>query len=116
MKEILTLDQHEIDLSERSDEIDLRTQNAEAKEIIKELKDTIRKNKLKALSAPAIGYKKRIFCIAFDEEIKTFINPTFSAKGLSLSRETCTSIPGKVYIRPRNNDINVIYQDPLGRV
>ena len=35
----------------------------QSKEIVKELKSTIRKKKLTSLSAPAIGYQKRIFCI-----------------------------------------------------
>jgi len=114
MKEIIT---DEIALSKRALEIDTRTQNKEMREIISEIKNTIRKKELFALSAPAIGYDRRIFCMNFsDLEIKTFINPVImSSEGLTISRETCTSIPGKTFLLPRNKEITVMYQDPMGR-
>jgi len=114
MKEIIT---DEIALSKRALEIDTRTQNKEMREIISEIKNTIRKKELFALSAPAIGYGRRIFCMNFsDLEIKTFINPVImSSEGLTISRETCTSIPGKTFLLPRNKEITVMYQDPMGR-
>lgn len=116
-KEILTLEEHELELSERAVEIDLRTQNKEAREIISEIKKTMREKGLVSLSAPAIGYSRRIFCIDFkDKEIKTFINPIIvNAKGIQLSREKCTSIPGKEYVRPRNSEIDVMFQNPLAK-
>jgi peptide deformylase len=115
MKDIIT---DELKISDRAVEIDIKTENKEMRDIIKEIKDTMRKKNLKSLSAPAIGYNKRIFCIDFsDLEIKTFINPIIvEAKGISLSKETCTSIPGKFFIRPRNNDLAVVYQSPTGKV
>lgn len=114
VKEILT---DEIALSERATEIDTRTEAKELRTIVSELKATMRKNGLKSLSAPAIGYNRRIFCINFsDLEIKTFVNPIIcNAKGLQLSREVCSSIPNKKFIRPRNNDIFVYYQSPDGK-
>ena len=116
-KEILTIEDNEIKLSERCNEINIRTENALMREIINALKATIEKENIISLSAPAIGYDKRIFCIKFKEEIKTFINPVLSnVKGLQLSREKCTSIPGKEFILPRNNDITVTYQRPLGQI
>lgn len=117
VREILTLENNELELSERAVEIDLRTQNKEARDIISEIKRTMRKNNIVSLSAPAIGYGRRIFCIDFkDQEIKTFINPIIvSAKGIQLSREKCTSIPGKEFIRPRNSEIEVMFQNPLGK-
>lgn len=116
-REILTLENNELELSERAVEIDLRTQNKEAREIISEIKKTIREKGLVSLSAPAIGYSRRIFCIDFkDKEIKTFINPIIvNAKGIQLSREKCTSIPGKEYVRPRNSEIDVMFQNPLAK-
>lgn len=115
IKEIIT---DELSISERAVEIDVRTQAEEMREIIKALKDTMRANNLTSLSAPAIGYNRRIFCIKFaDSEIKTFINPLImQAKGLQLSIETCTSIPGKEFIRPRNNDLMIAYQRPTGQL
>lgn len=116
-KEILTIDAAEEKLSDRCDEIDLRKNNKLAREIITELKKVMRKNNLTSLSAPAIGYNKRIFCIDFkDQEIKSFVNPVIAnAKGLQLSRETCTSIPGKTFVRPRNNEIEVMFQNPMSK-
>lgn len=116
-KEILTIENHENEISTRAIEIDVRTEGNLQREITSALKKTIEKNNLTALSAPAIGYNKRIFCIKFKEEIKTFINPLISnSKGIQLSREKCTSIPGREFIVPRNNDITVIYQRPMGQV
>lgn len=115
VKEIIT---DEIALSERAVEIDVRTQATEMREIVKALKDTMRANNLSSLSAPAIGYNRRIFCIDFkDSEIKTFINPIIAqAKGMQLSIEKCSSIPDKEFMRPRNNDLMIVYQRPTGQI
>lgn len=114
-REIIT---DETKLGSRCDEIDLRKQGVLAREITKALKDTIREKNLKSLSAPAIGYDKRIFCLNFsDSEIKTFINPIITnAEGIQLARETCQCLPGKEYIRPRNPKIKVMYQNPMGKI
>ena len=116
-KDILTIDLNEIELSERAIEIDIKTQNKLMREIVSALKHTIEAKNIVSLSAPAIGYNRRIFCIKFDNEIKTFINPIImNQKGIQLSKEICTSIPGKTFIRPRNNDITVMYQKPAGAI
>lgn len=125
VKEILKIDprdeepnEAEVKLSFRADEIDIRKENVQARQIISELKRTIRKLGITALSAPAIGYNKRIFCIDFkDNDVVTFINPIIAhSEGIQLSKEQCTSIPDKKYIRIRNNKIQVIYQTPTGEV
>ena len=115
VKDIVT---DELQLSERAVEIDVRTQATEMREIIKALKDTMRAKGLSSLSAPAIGYNRRIFCIDFkDSEIKTFINPIIAqAKGMQLSIEKCVCIPDKEFMRPRNNDLMIIYQRPTGQI
>lgn len=114
MKEILT----DIDaLSGRCDEIDIRKENEIMRNIILSLKEIVREKNLKSLSAPQIGFDKRIFVINFNGDLRTFVNPiTTKASGLELSRESCDSLPGKEYIRPRNNDITVAYQTPLGKI
>lgn len=103
-------------LRERADEIDTRLENKEMRDIISTLKRTMRKTGLVSLSAPAIGESKRIFCIKYDDEdIKTYINPIIvKATGLSLSKEICSSLEGRKFIRPRNNEIEIMYQTPLG--
>ena len=115
-KDIIT---DEVALSERAEEIDTLHDSQLLQEIVRYLKRTLRKrDDLFALSAPAIGYNKRVFCMKFEnDQIKTFINPvieSYSPNGMQLSREKCSSIPGKEYIRVRNNDIRVMYQRPTG--
>ena len=115
IREIIT---DEVILGERCDEIDVLKNGKLAREITKAIKDTIRANNLKSLSAPAIGYKYRIFCLNFsDSEIKTFINPIITnAEGIQLARESCHCIPEKEFIRPRNPKIKIMYQNPTGKV
>lgn len=116
-KPIIT-DLCELDKLGRSEEVQLNDDNKLIREIVANIKRTMRKNNLVSLSAPAIGYNKRIFCIDFsDQEIKTFINPLVTrAEGIELTREVCSSIPGKEFIRPRNSLIEVMYQTPLGKI
>ena len=104
-------------LSERCDEIDTRKENKLMREIILDLKQTLRENPTGVgLSANQIGYDKRIFVINFNGDIRSFVNPIISnVKGFTLNRESCLSLPGKSYIRPRHNEIQVIYQTPLGK-
>ena len=117
VKPILTVEENELEISKRSTEIDCTTENKIVREIVSVLKKTIEKNNITALSAPAIGYDRRIFCIKFNEEIKTFINPIIMhASGMQLSREKCTSIPNKEFIIPRNNDLEIVYQRPTGKI
>lgn len=106
-------------LGERCDEIDVRKDSVTVQDIVLKLKYTIRENNLLGLSAPQIGKYKRIFCLSFDggKDIRTFINPMITrVDGFEFSKETCSSIPGKVFIRPRYNTIDVMYQTPLGKI
>ena len=117
MKEILKVEDNQYELTDRSTEIDTTSQSKEMRDIVHEIKDTMRKQGVKHLSAPAIGFQKRIFCIDFEDlEIKTYINPMImQANGITLSRETCTSIPGKTFLIPRASEVHVIYQRPTGQ-
>lgn len=104
-------------LSVRTDEVDVRKDNKEVRDITVELKKAVREHNLTSLSANQIGFGKRIFVINFSGDIRTFINPVITqVKGFELSRETCSSIPDKTFIRPRHNDIMVMYQTPLGKI
>jgi peptide deformylase len=104
-------------LSVRADEIDVRKENKELRDIAVKLKNAVREHNLLSLAAPQIGIEKRVFVINFNGDIRTFVNPMItSVKGFELSRETCSSIPGKSFIRPRHNDIRVMYQTPLGKI
>ena len=104
-------------LSERSDEIDVKKKGGTVRDIILALKEIISSKNIVALSAPQIGYYYRIFCINFNGDIKTFINPIITSVGpFELSRETCESLPDKTYIRPRYGKIKIVYMNPLGKV
>lgn len=113
MKEIIT----EIEkLGDTAEVINPTKENALMREIILELKEVVREKNLVSLSAPQIGYNKRIFVINFKGDIRTFINPIISQiKGFELSKEQCSSLPNKTFIRPRHNDIRVAYLTPLGK-
>lgn len=101
----------------RCDEIDPRTENKLMREIIVDLKDTIREKNLVGLAANQIGYDKRIFVINFNGDLRSFVNPIITKTGgLELSREGCASIPDKEFVRPRHNDIEVTYMTPLGKI
>lgn len=120
VKDIYTVNNadQEVFMQQHCEEIDTVKESNLMRQIISELKKTIKAKGITALSAPAIGYNKRIFCVDFkDSEIKTFINPILvKVSGLGLSRETCQCIPGRSFIRPRNTDITIMYQRPLGQV
>ena len=102
----------------RAQEINREKDGKLLREITANIKKTMRKNGLTSLSAPGIGYNKRVFCIDFsDQEIKTFIKPVITnAEGLQLAKEICSSIPGKEYIRPRNTTVDIIYETPTGKI
>ena len=105
-------------LSERSNEVDLTKKGREVQDITLKLKNTLRANKdMCGLSAPQIGYYKRIICLKFGDEIRTFINPLIEGvEGYEMSLETCHSIPNKKFIRIRNSKIKITYQTPLAKI
>ena len=103
--------------NDRAEEIDIKKDGVHAREIILNLKHTIQDKNLPCLAAPQIGYDKRIFCINFNGDIRSFINPVQGNAGaLELSREKCPCLDNKEYIRPRHNSIDLMYQTPLGKI
>jgi len=83
----------------------------EGTEIINQIKEVMENNpELLALAAPQIGINKRIFCLRFNDQIKTFINPIITKKkGLNIVIETCASMPGKEIVIGRPEEITVVY-------
>jgi peptide deformylase len=83
----------------------------EGKEIVSKLKEVLTENsELLALAAPQIGINKRIFCLRFNDQVKTFINPIITKKkGLNVVIETCASLPGKEVVIGRPEEITVVY-------
>ena len=104
------------ELSQRSDEIDTKKENALLREIVLALKDKIAKDNLPGLAAPQLGYKKRVLVVNFNGKLVSYVNPVITGtKGLTVSNEQCPSFPGKKFIRPRNNEVAVMFQDPMGK-
>lgn len=86
-------------------------ETAEGNEIVARIKKVMETDpELLALSAPQIGINKRIFCLRFNDQIKTFINPIITKKkGLRIVIETCASMPGKEIVIGRPEEITVVY-------
>lgn len=83
----------------------------EGNAIITKIKEVMEANtEILALAAPQIGINKRIFCLRFNDQIKTFINPIITKKkGLNITIETCPSMPGKEIVIGRPEEITVVY-------
>ena len=115
VKEILT---DEEKLSQWSEVIHPKKEGKELQKIIGELKATMRARNLEYLTAPQIGYQKRVFCIRFgDKDYRTFVNASISNMAkFTIARETCYSIPEKRFIIPRYGMIELMYYTPLGEV
>ena len=105
-------------LSDWTVELDTRKEGKLTQDIVLALKNTMRKNNLVSLSAPQIGYNKRVVCLRFgDNDYRTFINPAIENNtGITMSRESCSSIPGKEFIIPRFGKIKFWFTTPLGKV
>ena len=79
--------------------------------IIAALKETMEADKtILALAAPQIGIDARIFCIRFNDNIKTFINPIVVKKANPVIKpETFVSMPGKEILITRPEELTVVY-------
>lgn len=105
-------------LGDWSEVINPKKEGSLCQQIIGELKATMRAKDLEYLTAPQIGYNKRIFCVRFNgNDYRTFINASISNMAkMTIARETCNSIPDKRFIIPRYNMIEVLYYTPLGEI
>lgn len=83
----------------------------EGEEIIAKIKAQMEEDTaLLALAAPQIGIESRIFCIRFNETIKTFVNPIITKKsGSVIAPETFSSMPGKEILISRPQEVTVVY-------
>lgn len=84
---------------------------ADGQEIVEKLKTVLDENKnLLAVAAPQIEIDARIFCIRFNETIKTFINPIITKKvGSVIAPETFDSMPGKEILISRPQEVTIVY-------
>jgi len=83
----------------------------EGEEIIKQLKDYLDKDRtVVAVAAPQLGIEKRVFCMRFQDTIKTFINPIITRKAkYKIQPESFSSMPGKEILISRPEEITVVY-------
>lgn len=99
-------------LDDRAEEVAIRAEAEEVSKIIEE-EITFLKENTDALfiTAPQLGYNKRIFAINFNGEIKVFINPMITKKeGFHFNREKNVSFKGREFIVPRFDRILADYQ------
>ncbi len=111
MKEIIT-DLEKLEVAEPLEFIsDIGVEREEGDKIIADIKEIMEANpEMITLSAPQIGYNKRIFCIRFNDTIKTFIDPIITKKtGNTLVIETCSMMPGKEILIARPEELTVVY-------
>lgn len=103
-------------LTDGAEVIDPKREKDLVHQIVIDLKDTIRDKNLTYLTAPQIGYSKRILVINFNGDLRTFINPIITGmKGFTFQQETCNSIPKKRFVVPRASKVDVMYTTPLGQ-
>ena len=83
----------------------------EADNIIKELKQVLETDpNLVAISAPQLGINKRIFCIRFNDVIKTFINPIIKIRSEAKFINIETNLfEGKSVAVARPKEVEVVY-------
>lgn len=99
-------------------EINTQKEGKLLQEIVLSLKHTMKEKGLVSLSAPQIGYNRRVFCLRFgDNDYRTFVNPVIENNtAFQFSRETCSSIPEKTFIIPRFGNLKVFFTTPLGKI
>lgn len=104
-------------LHQSSEEVNIKKEGQNLSKLILDMKDTLRNTSQGiGLSAIQVGEPKRMFVINYGNTITTYINPIISkAKRLVMSIEGCLSCPGKEFIMPRYDEIEVFYQNPLGK-
>ena len=82
-------------------------------EIVEKLKAWLEENpKSLSVSAPQLGINKRVICLRFDNEIKTFYNPIIIKKDkYSVGAEVFNNMPGKEILIARPEEITVVYHN-----
>lgn len=102
-------------LSEPAEPLKFLTDNGLEKEdgeqIIAKIKSAMEADtRILTLTAPQIGIKSKIFCIRFNDVIKTFINPIVTKKSSYVIRpEIFVSMPGKEILITRPEEVTVVY-------
>ena len=102
-------------LQEAAEPLEFLTEKGVEKEegnkIISDLKAYLDNTRTEvAIAAPQLGINKRIFCMRFQDTIKTFINPVITKKAKwNIQPESFSSMPGKEILISRPEEITVVY-------
>ena len=90
---------------------DKGVEKEEGLSIISKIKEVMEAdNTILALAAPQLGINSRIFCIRFNDQIKTFINPIVTKKSkYDIKPETFVSMPRKEILITRPEEVTVVY-------
>jgi peptide deformylase len=87
-----------------------KTEGLEIAEKLKAWLDTNPKSL--SVSAPQLGINKRVVCLRFDNEIKTFYNPVVIKKDkYSVAAEIFNNMPGKEILIARPEEATVVYHN-----
>lgn len=90
--------------------------NAETRQLVKFMIETLDKARGLGLAAPQIGVSQRLFVYRMGEELHTVINPQIlGMKGEQIGIEGCLSIPGLLGDVPRANELRLKGFDERGR-
>ena len=92
--------------------------NQVMRDTVVELKRLIREKNLDGLTACQIGVNERIMVLNFgNDDLRTYINPLLiHADGFVLNRERCIHLPNQEFLVPRNKEITLMFETPLGAV
>ncbi len=115
-KEVIT-DAEVLCSDDTCETINHREESSLLQEIVLALKATMKAKNLTYLTAPQIGYRKRIFCIRFGKsDYRTFVNPIVeNLSNPCLVPEACYSIPDKKFLMPRFSKVTLWSMTPLGK-
>lgn len=105
-------------LSERSKEWDvLANQQKRSTEILQDICDTLETlDDRLYLTANQIGYEERAVGIKSESEIDVFMNPAITKRDKLIINREKDLLTGQEYFIPRYNEIEVNFQDCLGRL
>jgi peptide deformylase len=105
-------------LNRPSEPVDLLNYKSirEARNIVREMKKTLKVAQGLGLAGPQVGVSKRIALINYNDAVSVLINPTIEPFNdvTSSSTESCLSIPGKSFNVVRHKSIVVNSYDEEG--
>jgi len=89
----------------------------EIKELIFNMKETLRAGQGAGLAAPQVGVSKKVFIINTQDGCTAFINPKITSKSLrkAIAKEGCLSFPGLWLDIKRAKEVKVSALDENGK-